>query len=274
MMYKKTLTATLAVFAAVAVAACGGGSDAPAAGGSNAGSGAGSAPASTSAAGAIDPASITDPGTISGTINFGGDAPESQVLQMAADPFCVTAHAGSETMTQRLVVNDNGTVRYVFVYVKGGLEGQTFTNPNGVVTLAQTNCMYDPHMIGVQTNQTVTIVNNDDTLHNVNAQPTASGNQGFNFAQPVKGMTNDQTFASAEVMVPLKCDVHPWMSAYVGVMPHPFFAVTADDGGFTIGGLPAGDYVIGAWHETLGEQEQSVTVAANGTAEVSFDFGS
>ncbi len=267
-MYRKTFAAGLAVFAAVAVAACGGGGDAPAPSGDT---GAAAPPA---AAGAIDPASITDPGTISGTINFGGEAPEPQVLQMAADPFCVSAQAGAESMSQRLVVNDNGTVRYVFVYVKSGLEGQSFVTPGGAVTLSQTNCMYDPHMIGVQTTQTITIVNNDDTLHNVNAQPTSSGNQAFNFAQPVKGMTNDQVFNSPEVMVPLKCDVHPWMSAYVGVVPHPYFAVTAEDGGFTIGNLPAGDYVIGAWHETLGEQEQNVTVEANGMAEVSFDFGS
>ncbi len=271
-MQKKNLTATLAVFAAVSLAACGGGGDAPASGGdSSAGTAGGSAPA---AAGAIDPASITDPGTIQGSITFSGAAPEAQVLQMAADPFCVTAHAGSETLSQRLVVNDNGTLRYVFVYVKSGLEGQTFTGASGAVQLEQSGCMYDPHMIGVQTNQTVTIVNNDDTLHNVNAQPTASGNPSFNFAQPVRGMTTDQTFGSAEIMIPVKCDVHPWMQAFIGVVEHPYFAVTAEDGGFTIANLPAGDYVIGAWHESLGEQEQNVTVAANGTAEISFDFGS
>jgi hypothetical protein len=269
-MYKKTLTATLAAFAAVALAACGGGGDAPDAGGSSAGAGSTPAPA----AGAIDPSSIADPGTINGTITFAGAPPEAQVLQMAADPFCVTAHAGMETLSQRLVVNDNGTLRYVFVYVKGGLEGQTFTGAGNAIRLTQSGCMYDPHMVGLQVNQTLTIVNDDDTLHNVNAQPTAAGNQGFNFAQPVKGMTNDQSFASQEVMIPLKCDVHPWMQAYVGVMAHPYFAVTAEDGGFTISNLAAGDYVIGAWHESLGEQEQNVTVSANGTVEISFDFGS
>jgi len=264
-MYKKTLTAALAVFAAVAVAACGGGGDAPAAGGA-------SAPATTPAANLIDPATIADPGTIAGSITFGGDAPEAQVLQLAADPFCVTAHAGQEVLSQRMVVNDNGTLSYVFVYVKGGLEGQSFVGASGAVTLAQTGCMYDPHMVGVQTDQTVTIVNNDDTLHNVNAQPTA--NPGFNYAQPVKGMTNDQAFANAEVMIPLKCDVHPWMQAYVGVVANPYFAVTGADGSFSINNLPAGTYTIGAWHESLGEQEQSVTVDANGTAEVTFEFGS
>ncbi len=263
-MHKKTLAAATAAFAAVALAACGGGGDeAPAAGGSS---------TATPAAAAIDPATIADPGTISGSINFGGDAPEGQVLQLAADPFCVTAHAGEEVLAQRLVVNDNDTLRYVFVYVKGGLEGQAFIGASEAVTLGQAGCMYDPHVLGVQTDQTVTIVNNDDTLHNVNAQP--SSNQGFNFAQPVKGMSTDQTFANAEVMIPIKCDVHPWMQAFVGVVEHPYFAVTGEDGSFSITNLPAGTYTIGAWHESLGEQEQSVTVEANGTAEVTFDFGS
>jgi hypothetical protein len=264
-MYKKTLTATLAVFAAVAVAACGGGGDeAPAAGGA-------SAPAaSTPAAGAIDPATIADAGSISGSINFGGDAPQAQVLQMAADPFCVTAHAGQEVLSQRMVVNENGTLRYVFVYVKD-VEGN-FVGASDSVTLNQTGCMYDPHMVGLQTNQTLTILNSDDTLHNVNAQP--SNNQGFNFAQPVAGMTNDQSFSNEEVMIPVKCDVHPWMQAYIGVVAHPYFAVSGEDGSFSIANLAPGTYTVGAWHESLGEQEMSVTVEANGSAEVNFDFGS
>ena len=132
--------------------------------------------------------------------------------------------------------------------------------------------MYTPHVIGVQIDQTVTIINDDDTLHNVNAQPEI--NQGFNFAQPVKGQRSDQTFSEAEIMVPLKCDVHPWMQAYVGVVAHPYFAVTGEDGSFTISRLPAGDYVVAAWHESLGEQTQNITVGANETAEVSFEFGS
>jgi len=265
-MYKKTLTAALVVFAAVAVAACGGGDSAPAA---DSAAGAASTPA---AANAIDPASIADAGSVSGSINFGGDAPEATVLQMAADPFCTTAHAGQEVLSQRMVVNGNGTLSYVFVYVKGGLDGQTFVGASEAVTLNQTGCMYDPHMVGMQTNQTLTIVNSDDTLHNVNAQP--ANNQGFNFAQPVAGMTTDQTFANEDVMVPLKCDVHPWMQAYVGVVAHPYFSVTGADGSFSIANLAPGTYTIGAWHESLGEQEQSITVEANGAVEVNFDFGS
>ncbi len=260
-MYKKAITTSLAVFAAVAVAACGGG-DAPTAGGGT------SAPA----AGAIDPASIADPGTISGSINFAGDAPEGQVLQMSADPYCLNAHAGAEVVSQRVVVNDNATLRYVFVYVKEGLD-QTFTTSADTVELSQEGCMYAPHMIGLQTNQTLSVVNNDDALHNINAQPSGAGNDPFNFAQPIRGMNNQVTFASAEI-IPVKCDVHPWMQAYIGVTNHPYFAVSSEDGSFSINNLPAGDYVVAAWHETMGEQTQNVTVGANETADISFDFGS
>ncbi len=261
-MHKKAITASLAVFAAVAVAACGGGDTSTAGGGTP-------APA---AADAVDPASIADPGTISGTINFVGDAPEGQVLQMAADPYCLTAHAGTEVVSQRVVVNDNGTLRYVFVYVKEGLD-QTFTTPADTIELSQEGCMYAPHMIGLQTNQTLSVINNDEALHNINARPTEAGNNPFNFAQPIKGMTNDVSFAAAEI-IPVKCDVHPWMQAYIGVTNHPYFAVSSADGSFTINNLPAGDYVVAAWHETMDEQTQNVTVGANATAEISFDFGS
>lgn len=262
-MHKRTLMAAMAMFAALALAACGGGGEQAPTGGT------GTTPAP--AGDAIDPANVTDPGTVSGTINFAGDAPQSQVLQMAADPFCVTAHSGQEVLAQRLVVNDNSTLRHVFVYVKGGFENQSFAPASEAVQLNQQGCMYDPHVLGVQTSQTVTVLNSDDTLHNVNAQP--NNNDAFNFAQPVAGMESEVTFSNQEVMIPVKCDVHPWMQAFFGVVDHPYFAVTGEDGGFSIENLPAGTYTIGAWHESLGEQEQSVTVEANGTAEVSFDFG-
>jgi plastocyanin len=260
-MRKQALAATLAVFAAVAVAACGGGGEAPAPGGT--------ATPAPGAAAAIDPASITDGATVNGSIAFAGDAPQAQVLQMAADPFCVSAHSGPVT-AQRVVVNDNGTLRHVFVYVKEGLD-QTFTVPTDAVEFSQEGCMYNPHVFGVRARQTLTIVNNDNTLHNVNAQP--ANNAGFNFAQPLEGMTNDQIFANPEIMIPVMCNVHAWMQAYIGVVAHPYFAVTGEDGSFTIANLPAGDYVIAAWHESMGEQTQNVSVAANETAEVSFSFG-
>ena len=126
-----------------------------------------------------------------------------------------------------------------------------------------------PHA-GVQVGQTVVIRNSDATLHNVHAVP--ANNAEFNNGQPFEGMELEHTFDSVEVMVPFKCDVHPWMSSYMGVLDHPFFAVTGDDGMFSIDGLPAGDYVLEVWHEELGTQEMAVTVEADAAAEANFDF--
>jgi hypothetical protein len=118
--------------------------------------------------------------------------------------------------------------------------------------------------------QNLDIRNSDDTLHNIHAMPV--NNEQFNIGQPVKGLTTTRTFQNAEVMVPFKCDVHKWMNSYAGVLPHPYYSVTADTGSFEIGNLPPGDYVVEAWHETLGAQTQSVTVGASETKEVSFTF--
>src|ERR1019366_8419163 len=155
---------------------------------------------------------------------------------------------------EEVVVNDNGTLRNVFVYVKSGLEGKTFEPPTEHVTLEQKGCTYHPRVFGMQAKQPLDIVNDDDTLHNIHALPTQS--KEFNVGQPNKGMKTTRTFATPEVMVKLKCDVQPWMAAYVGVLDHPFFSVSGDDGKFTIKNLPAGTYEIVAWHEKYGEQKQ------------------
>ena len=134
----------------------------------------------------------------------------------------------------------------------------------------QVGCRYTPHVFGMRVGQTLKIRNSDATLHNIHATPAA--NPEFNMGQPIQGMEFDRTFDAAEVMVPFKCDVHGWMNAYVGVLDHPYFAVTGDDGNFDISELPPGDYVVEAWHEELGTQTQNVTVGEGGTAEVSFTF--
>ena len=134
----------------------------------------------------------------------------------------------------------------------------------------QQGCRYRPHVFGIRVGQTLTIRNSDATLHNIHATPAA--NPEFNMGQPIQGMEFERTFDAPEVMVPFQCDVHSWMNAYVGVLDHPYFAVTGDDGGFDISELPPGDYVVEAWHEELGTQTQNVTVGEGGTAEVSFTF--
>jgi plastocyanin len=226
----------------VAVIACGGGGEAP----------------------------IADAGGIAGTVQFAGTDPELQVIQMSADPYCLSSHSGAVT-AQRVVVNANGTLAQIFVYVKEGLEGMSFPVPSESALLDQQGCMYVPHVIGLQVGQTLTVRNSDDTLHNVNAQP--ANNPGFNIGQPLAGMTYEHTFENPEIMIPVRCDVHPWMAAYIGVVPHPYFAVTDAEGGFSIDRLPPGDYVLEAWSEGLGTETINVTVAPNETAEANFTFG-
>lgn len=261
----RSLVASFAILSMLAVLACGGGGE-PAAGGGEAGD----AEQPEAGGEVIDPATITDGGNVAGTVNFTGEAPEAGTVQMSADPYCLNQHA-DPVSNARVVVNENETLRDVFIYVKEGLEGSRFATPSEPVTLDQNGCLYEPHVVGVQTGQTVSVVNSDDTLHNVNAQPR--NNDPFNFAQPVQGMTSEVTFENAEVMIPVKCDVHPWMASYIGVLNNPYFAATGAEGSFSLDNLPPGDYVIAAWHETLGEMTQNVTVATGETAEISFDFG-
>jgi plastocyanin len=205
-------------------------------------------------------------GTIAGSIQFSGTAPKPEVLSMNADPTCFAAHS-EPVLSESVVVNSNGTLKNVFVYVKEGLEGQSFEVPQEFVVLDQNGCRYSPHVLGAQVGQAVQIINSDATLHNVHS--LAENNKQFNLGMPIQGMKLKKKFSVSEVMVKVKCDVHPWMNAYVGVLEHPYFSVSGNDGTFQISNLPAGDYVLEVWHETYGTQTQSVTV---GDGEVNADF--
>jgi plastocyanin len=159
-----------------------------------------------------------------------------------------------------VVVNANGTLANVFVYVKAGLPaGATYPAPTTAVVLDQNGCRYHPHVLGVMVGQNLEILNSDPVLHNIKAK--AVKNRPFNVSQPSAGMKTMRTFAAPEVMVALECNVHGWMNAFLGVLPHPFFAVTGTDGSFEIKGLPPGTYTIEAWHEKYGTQSATVTVA-------------
>lgn len=206
--------------------------------------------------------------SIRGAIKFEGAPPAPAKIKMDADPVCQQQHA-SPMSSEEVVVNANGTLQNVFVYVKEGAQGSV-PPPTTAVTLDQAGCWYHPHVFGVQVGQPLEIINSDATLHNVNAKPTS--NQPFNIAQPMKGMKTTKKFANPEVMVRFKCNVHPWMSAYGGVVGHPFFSVSGADGSFAISGLPAGTYTLEAWHEKYGTQTQSVTVADGETKSVDFTF--
>jgi len=245
----------LCTLISVTAAACGGGTS------DSAGQGqpSGARPAATDTA--------DGPGVIAGSVRFDGTPPAPRPLRMDSDPKCVT-EAGATS--ELLVVGPNNGLRNAFVYVKDGLGTRTYAVPTTPVTLDQKGCRYIPHVFGVQVGQPLLISNSDTTLHNVNAAP--KDNRGFNFGQPASVPAVTRTFDKPEVMVPLRCDVHGWMNAYVGVVAHPFFAVTTDDGAFEIKGLPAGAYTLEAWHEELGTQTQSVTVDGQTPAKPTFSF--
>jgi len=209
--------------------------------------------------------------SIGGSVNFTGTAPAMGPIDMAADPVCTKLHT-SAVPYQEAVVNENGTLANVIVYVKSGLTG-SYEAPAEASVLDQAGCQYTPHVSAVQAGQTLRILNSDATLHNVLASPSV--NAGFNKAMPVKGMKIDHTFEDAEpTPVRLKCQVHPWMTAYIGVFDHPFFSVTGDDGSFSIKNLPAGTYTIAAWHEKYPEQTAEIQVADGQAATAEFSFGS
>ena len=198
-------------------------------------------------------------GAVTGKVSFDGAKPTGKNLDMSATPACTRAHPNGQA-SEEVVVNPNNTVKYVFVWVKSGLPDKTWQVPTTPISLDQNGCMYKPHVIGVMTGQPISIKNSDPTNHNIHPLPTV--NQEWNESQPPGSADKAQSFPRQEVLIPVKCNIHPWMRSYIGVVAHPFFAVTGDDGTFTIKGLPPGTYTIEIVHEKYGKQEQQVTVGA------------
>ena len=216
--------------------------------------------APAAAAGGTAAPDLDNGGTITGKVAFDGAKPAMKKIDMSAVPYCTNAHASSPGMTEDAVVNDNGTLANVFVWVKSGLPDKQWAVPTTPVLLDQNGCMYKPHVIGVMAGQQIDIKNSDQTNHNIHPQPQT--NQEWNESQPPGTPDKMQTFPRQEVMIAVKCNIHPWMRSYIGVVSHPFFAVTGADGTYTIKGLPPGTYTIEIVHEKYGKQEQQVTVGA------------
>lgn len=230
--------------------------------------GGGSAPAPPAPAGpAVDPATA---GTITATVKFDGNVPPPRMQRLDGDPKCVQEHGASERADESLVVGPNQALQNVFVYVKDGLGSFAFPVPSEPVVLDQDKCRYTPRVLGVRVGQPLAIRNSDPLLHNVRANGAI--NQGFNMSTPIEGVSFERTFATKEVMVPFKCDVHAWMQAYVGVLDHPYFGTTTPDGTVVLSNVPPGTYTIEAWHETLGTRTQQVTVGAKDSKDVAFTF--
>ncbi len=207
--------------------------------------------------------------TITGKVKFTGARPAMPKIDMTEEPKCKAKYPAPPT-EETVVVNPNGTLENVFVYVKAGLPASyKAPAPTGPVTLDQNGCRYHPHVLGILVGQTLAIKNSDGILHNIKAKGTK--NRPFNISQPTT-MTSERTFSAPEVMVALECNVHGWMHAWLGVLPHPFFSVTGTDGSFTIKGLPPGTYTIEAWHEKYGTQTATVTVTGSESKTADFSF--
>lgn len=223
-----------------------------------------STPTAPTTAGAMGTATVT------GSVKFIGTAPKAVTLKMDADPVCAKAHK-TPVKSEEVILNSNGTLKNCIVYVKSGLSG-SYT-PSGSAEIDQIGCLYTPHVIAVQAGQSITIKSSDPTLHNVQATPAV--NAGFNQAMPPNTPPIVHVFDQPEATpIKLKCQVHPWMTAYVGVFSHPFFSVTGDDGSFAIRNLPAGKYTIAVWHEKYGEKTFDVEVQDGATVTQEVTMGS
>jgi plastocyanin len=208
--------------------------------------------------------------SITGTVTFAGKVPVLRPLAMDADPVCARKHSGP-VPNEMLVLGSGNTMGNIMVWVTKGLPaGKTWPAPKTPVVLDQNGCQYRPHVMGIMVGQTYKILNSDGILHNVHTLPKI--NKAFNRAMPPTLKEVTTTFDKEEGIFNIKCDVHPWMGAYIAVFTHPFFSVTSTDGKYTIPGLEPGTYEITAWHEKLGTQTASITVGANDTKTQNFKF--
>jgi plastocyanin len=207
--------------------------------------------------------------TVTGKVKFVGKAPANPAIDMAEEPKCKAKY--TTTPHQPVVeVNKNGTLANVFVYVKSGLPAAAkYPTPTTPVVIDQTGCLYQPRTFGIMVGQPLAIKNSDGILHNIKAM--GKKNRPFNISQPTT-MTTSRSFTTEEVMLPVECNVHGWMHAFIGVLPHPFFGSTGADGSFSITGLPAGTYTIEAWHEKYGAQTVTVTVTGSDAKTADFTY--
>jgi plastocyanin len=208
--------------------------------------------------------------SVTGTVTFDGKAPTLRPLAMEGDPACAKKHSGP-VPSEALVLGSGNTMGNIIVWVSKGLPaGKTYPAPTTAVVLDQNGCQYKPHAMGIMIGQPYKILNSDGILHNIHTLPKV--NPSFNQAFPATRKEATTKFDKPEAIFGIKCDVHPWMSAFIGVFTHPFYSVTGTDGKFTISGLDPGTYELTAWHEKLGTQTASVTVAANETKTQAFKF--
>jgi hypothetical protein len=214
----------------------------------------------------VDPATA---GTVSGRILFTGKAAPGKRVDMDEDPLCGKLHK-TPVIDQTMAVNKNGTLANVFVYIKGGLEGKKFAPPSFAAVMDQKGCWFEPRVLGIQAGQEFDVTNSDPVTHNIH--PRAHVNREWNQSQAAGSAPLQRRYTRAEIMIRVKCNIHNWMHAWIGVVENPYFAVTGSEGTFELKNVPPGEYTIEAWQEELGVQEQHVTVAPSGKSEVAFTY--
>jgi plastocyanin len=206
-------------------------------------------------------------GTITGHVKLTGTPPTNPRIPMGADPNCLTINTGKTVTRDAVLVGQGGGLANAFVLLRGSFPASA---GGGAAVIDQRGCMYHPRIQGARVGQTLEVRNSDNTLHNIHSLSTKGNN--FNTGQPMAGMVFKYPLKSEEVMLHVKCDVHPWMSGYLGVVNHPYFAITDANGGFKIANVPPGKYTIVSWHERYGPVTQTVEVKAGGSADVNFAY--
>lgn len=227
------------------------------------------APVAVAAAGKPAGTAVAGGNRVKGLVTLAGTPPaEKQITPITKDPNCGPQHSGP-VMTRNYLVGANNGLANVFVYVKSGLEGKNFPSLATPAMIDQKGCLYEPYVSGAVAGQPVDIKNSDNFMHNVNFAASTAGNETFNFSQSTAGMVNTKTFGKPEIFVKIQCNVHPWMFVFIGVVPHPFFAVTDKDGIFELpAGLPAGDYVLELVHIKAGRVQVPIKTSPEGGAAV------
>jgi len=218
--------------------------------------------------GPITPVDPSTAGSIQVDVAFSGSPPTPGTINMSGTAACAALHP-NPVPDQSIVVN-NGRLANAVVYIKSGFGDRAFAPPTQPVVIDQKGCLYDPHVVGVMVGQPLQFRNSDQEAHNVHGRPKQV--DAWNFLMSRPNSTRDVTFDKPEAGIPVTCDVHPWMRAYVSVFDNPYFAVTPSDGTVTLKTVPPGDYVIAVWHETLGTLVKPVTIATSATATVQFTY--
>jgi hypothetical protein len=220
------------------------------------------------------PTAVVEPstaGSISGTVKLDGAPPVFKPINMSAEAACIQANP-SAVVPPIVVTGARGALANAVVYVKSGLGSYRFDIPTSPVVLDQKGCMYEPRILAVMTGQPYEVHNEDQTIHNVHPMPRV--NRPWNKSEPIGDPPIEATFTKPELAIPIACNIHPWMRAFMFVFAHPYFAITPKTGDFELKGIPPGTYVIEAWQERFGTQDQTVTLGPKEAKTIDFVFHS